>query len=388
MVNKNRISFKRTDDQVAIVKQMGSKKRDDSIAAQEAVAAVLTEPILQVINTAPVISNLFETIVYDEGTPASIPLDVHFDVRSRNFLNVWTQSQPGGLATNFVQGLSEMFVNTYELWSAVSMNKNYLRSARLDVVAATMERIAQEILIKQELNAVNILMAALANARIDFVASNTAADNLQVVRSASANIFQLDDFNTIKTKYARVLSSWVGGTPVGTVQEITDLIGSPEFVGQIRSMAYQPVNTRTVDGTAGTPAGSSTAMPAPESLREEVYRSAGIPSIYGTNIIQSYDFGVGKAYNTIFDNYAGSTAFAGHGGVSTAAFAGASEEIVVGLNANMFNLVRLRERGANGEFTLTPDDQFVLRSDKVGYYGSMREGYVSLDSRGMFGMIW
>lgn len=388
MAKHSNISFKRTDEQVTIVKQMGSRKKNESDAAVEAVAAVMTQPVLRVINEAPSISNLFSTLTYDEGSPASIPLSTYFDIRSNGFLNVWSQSQAGGLATNSVIGASEMFVHTYDLASAVSLPKSYLRAANLDVLAATFERLAQEVLRKQELNAVNILMAALANARIDFNASNTAVGNLQVVRSNTADVFQLDDFNTIKTKYARVLSAYNGSTPVGSAQEISDLIGSPEWLGQIRAIAYQPVNTRTVDGTAGTPAGSSTAMAAPDALREEIYRSAGVPSIYGTNLIQCYDFGVGKAYNTVFGNYAGATAFLGHGGTGSGAFTGASEELVVGLNSNMFNLVRLRERGAAGEFTLAPDDQFPVRADKVGWYGSVREGYVSLESRGMFGMIW
>lgn len=383
MTNSGKLNFKHTPEQIEIVKKMGSTNRSESLAAQEALAAVLTQPILQVINTAPVLSNLFKTITYDEGTPASIPLDIYFDVRRKNYINAWTQSTAGGLATNFVQGLSEMFVNTYEIDSAVSMNKSYLKAGRLDVVAATYERIAQEILIKQEISAANIMLASLVGARVDGNASNTATSNLQILRSTTAGVFQLADFNAIKTKYARVVASWVGGTPVGEVNEITDLVGSPEFLGQIRSIAYQPVNTR--NGATTTSGASSIA--APDGLRDEIFRSAGIPSIFGTNIIQSYDFGLGRAYDTIFANYAGSTAFVDTAGTGSAVKA-ATEQLVFGLNANMFNLVRLRERGVSGEFTLVPDDQFLMRSAKVGAYGSVREGYVSLDNRGSIGLLY
>ena len=382
-MNTGKINFKYTPEQIELVKKMASSNRSESIAAQEAVAAVLTQPILQVINTAPVLGNLFKQITYDEGAVASIPLDIYFDVRRRNYLNVTTQAQVGGVATNHIQGLSEMFVNTYEFDSAVSMNKSYLKAGRLDVLAASMERIAQEILIKEELNAANIIFAALAAARINGQSSDTAVTNLQLTRSATAGRFQLDDFNTLMVKYARTVASWVGGTPVGEKNQLTDLIGSPEFMGLVRSIAYQPQNT--VAGSTAT--SGATAIAAPDSVRTEIFRSAGIPTLFDVNLIQNFDMGIGRTYNTIFSNYAASTAYIGNGGSGSGAFAPATEQLVVGLNANMFNLVKLRERGANGEFTLVPDDSFTQRSGKLGYFGSVRQGMVSLDARGSIGMI-
>ena len=59
MSNQGKLNFKYTPEQIEIVKKIGSVNRSESLAAQEAVAAVLTEPVLKVIQTAPVISNLF-----------------------------------------------------------------------------------------------------------------------------------------------------------------------------------------------------------------------------------------------------------------------------------------------------------------------------------------
>ena len=66
--NPLKIDIKRTDAQVELVKKLGSRNKAESMAAQEAVAQVLAQPILQVIEQAPVISNLFSTTTYDEGT--------------------------------------------------------------------------------------------------------------------------------------------------------------------------------------------------------------------------------------------------------------------------------------------------------------------------------
>lgn len=383
-MNTGKINFKYTPEQIEIVKKMGSNNRSEALAAQEALAAVITQPLLKVIQTAPVISNLFKTVTYDLGTVPALPLDVYFDVRNRNYLNVWTQAQAGATATNFVQGISEMFVNTFELDAAVSFNKSYVNAGRLDVVAASLERLAQEILIKKELNAANIMLGALAGARINGQAADTAVTNLQVIRSATAGVFQMDDFNTMMTKFERQLASWVGSTPVNEQNQLTDIIGSPEFFGFVRSIAYNPINSR--NGATTTSGASS--LSAPDDIRSEVFRSAGVPNIFGINLIKSFDFGIGRTYNTLFSNYAGSTAYLGTGGTGSAAFTPTTEQLVVGINANSWNLVKVEERGASGELTVMADDQYTTRSQKLGFWGMTRCGFVSLDGRQSIGMLF
>jgi len=238
MSNFGKINIKRTPEQVALVKQLGSKNKAESMAAQEAFAGFIGDVILQVVEQAPVISNLYTTKGYAEGTAPSLPLDVMFDIKDAGYIQVWTQSIAGGLPTNFVHGLDELMVSTYPLDSAVSMGKKYARNARLDVVAAVLERMSQEILIKQEANGASILLKASADARIQ------GTTTPQIIRSNVTRQFTLDDLNRLITLAARSRPSWVGGTPVGN-NAITDLVGSPEFMEQIRSIAYQPVNTRS-----------------------------------------------------------------------------------------------------------------------------------------------
>lgn len=381
-MNTGKINFKYTPEQIELVKKMGSNNRSEALAAQEALAAVITPKLLEVVETAPTLGNLYKTIPFMAGTPAALPLDTMFDVRHRNYLNVTTQAQPGGVATNFVQGLSEMFINTHNLDSAVSFNKNYAKAGRLDVVADTLQRLAQEILVKEELEAANIMLAALAAARIDGT-SSTAVTNLQVVRSYTAGRFQLDDFNTLMTKYARTMASWTGGTPIGQMNQLTDLIGSPEFFGFVRSISYQPQN---ISSGAVTTSGAS-SLAAPESVREQIFRSGGIPTLFDVALIQSYDLGIGRAYNTLFSNYAGSTAYVGTAGSGTAVFAPTTEQLVIGLNRNVNNLVKLREIGDSGALNLMPDDTFTTRSEKIGFYCKVKQGMVSLDARGSIGML-
>lgn len=379
-----KITFARTPEQVALVKKMGSKNKLESLAAAEALAAVLTRPILQVIEQAPVISNLYTTLTYDAGTPSVIPLDPYFDVRARNFLVVWTQSQPGGTAMNFTQGQSDLYVQTYPIYSEVAMNKNWLRAGNIDYLAANMTRIVQEVLLVQEQNAAFVLFNSIPNARIDGNGSNTATNNITLARTATAGVFQLDDFNTMMIGYDRTTASWVGGTPVNDRRSLTDMLGSPEWMGQVRSIAYQPQNTR--QGAVTVQGGSSIA--APENVREQIFNSAGIPTLYDVNLHKVYEMGVSRPYNQIFATAAGSLALptngSGFGGTAGSSFSASTEQIIVGLNSEMFDLARLRMNDENSEFALVADDSFNVRSDKLGFFGQLMEGYVSVDGRAKF----
>ena len=78
----------------------------------------------------------------------------------------------GGLPTSTdVAAIQELKIGTYRLDSAVSFMKRYARRARLDVVSKGIERMAQEVLVKQERNAWAVVLRALAEASSKGVAS-------------------------------------------------------------------------------------------------------------------------------------------------------------------------------------------------------------------------
>ncbi len=388
--SKDKIVFEKTPKQYELLQKLGSKNQAESLAAQEALAAALSQPILQVIEQAPVISNQFQKQTYDAGTAPSVPLDPFFDVKQRNFLQIWGQSQAGGNATNLVQAANEVYVGTYELDSAIELKKRWLRGNRIDVLQSVVNRLLQEILWKRNTNAATVLLTALANARIDGVAANggTNGSNYQLLRTQTAGTFSLVDFNNILTKYSRVLTSWLGGTPAGGSRgRIDTLMGSPEWMGQIRSIAYQPVNTRA--GSIGTTQ-SNTSLAAPESVRDAIFNSGGVPTLYDVDLLQYQEFGIGQQYNLLFNTAIGGTSFVNTAGTGTATFTQTSEEIIVGLNSDMFGLVNLAESDAGSTFTLQPDtSQNILnpRMDNIGFFGSVTEGYCSLENRNLEGIV-
>ncbi len=59
-----------------LLRAMGSRDKAEALAAQEAFAAFISAPILQVIEQAPVISNLFGAEPFDFQSAPTIPLDL------------------------------------------------------------------------------------------------------------------------------------------------------------------------------------------------------------------------------------------------------------------------------------------------------------------------
>lgn len=389
MRNQNYLSIgiEKNENTVALARRLGNKKdRADSLAASQAIANVTQEIVLNVIQQAPTFPNFFQIDTYGSDEAPVLHLAEMYDVRQPGYFNVFSFQINGGLSSNHLQGAADVVVNTHKYQGAADMDKKWLRvqNPRLQSISSALTRLAQEVLLKQNRDATNVVMASLANSFIDGNSANTATTNYQIVRSATAGVFQLDDFNTMMTKYRRIVSSWVGGTPIGIRASLSDMIGSPEWMAQIRSIAYQPQNTR--NGATTTSGASSIA--APESIREEIFRSAGMTSIFDVDLHEFNEMGVGQSYNTVFANYATGT-YIGNGGTGSATFNSATEQVVIGLNSGFYDLVRLRMLDENADqWTLTADDQYSLREDKVGWVGELQEGYFSADGRGKMGLIW
>jgi len=377
-----KITLKRTPEQIELVKAMASRNRTVAYDAQVALAEFIGPVLAEVINNAPTLSNLFTSLSYNADDNPSIPLDLYYDVTDEDYITVYSQSVAGGLPTNQVlPTVSEMKLTTYTLDSALSFDRRYAAKHRMDVVAKTFTRMAQEILLKQERTSATLAMTALANAQTN--------SKKHVQWSNTAGRFLLADLNELLTLAKRVNTSWAKGTPAtGSRAGITDLLVSPEIVEQIRSMAYNPINTVAgVTASGGT--GSTVGITATDEMRSAIYSSAGIPSFYGVSILEFNELGKGQKFNSIFDTAAGSTAYTKADGTSSDTFDGATEEILVGIDRTRDSLLRViaTDPDSNSEFSLVADDQYSIRQNKIGYFGSLEEGRVILDVRALVGKI-
>ena len=382
-----KIQLKRTDEQVELIKAMGSRNRDTAYAAQVALAEFIGPVVSEVINNAPTVSNLFTPLQYNADDNPSIPLDLYYDIFDEDYIRVYSQSVAGGLPTNYVQPTaSELKFTTYSLDSAVSFDRKYASRSRLDVIGKTFTRVAQEVLVKQERTSSNLLMSALATAATGDAAFT--AKNRHVFRTAQNERFLLDDLNKLFTKIKRINASWMGGTPAGSRKALTDLLVSPEVVEQIRAMSYNPINTLAPNGAAVGATSQPVTLIDPE--RDRVFNQAGLSEFFGVSIMEVWELGVGKLFNDVFDTVAGNIDFLDHGSTSASSvFNGASEQVIVGLDRSRDAMIRAIavDSETGSEFNLVADDQFSSRQQRIGYYGALEEGRMVLDNRALVGLI-
>jgi hypothetical protein len=378
-----KIEIKETPEQLELVRAMASKNRDVAYEAQAAVATLMGDVINQVINNAPTVSNLYKTMAFGENDNPSIQLDLFYDVTDQDHIKVWQQEVSGGLAySQLFPTHSELKFSTYSLDSAFAVDKKYVRRSRLEPISRIFTRMAQEVLLKQETNSVTEMFVALINAATS-VAGSSATGN-HVIGSTTENVFSLDDFNRLITRSKRINASFSGGTPVGGSKVgVNNLLVSPEMIQELRSMAYQPVNTRTGAITTS----GATSIAAPESLREALFSSAGIPNFYGINIIEILELGIGGRYNTLFGVLDSGTNIVGGGNSGT--FSSSADEILVGIDTTRESLIRpvIREEGTSSEFQIMVDDQFTSRSGKLGWVGQVTEGRIVIEDRALSGLV-
>lgn len=351
-----RIEFKRANDTVELVRAMGSKDKTVAREAMQAFAAFVTPVVQQVLNQAGSANLIYTNVPYDEDDAPSFPLDLYFGT-STNHVQVWSQTLAGGMPSSQVTGLEELKFQTYTLNSAVHWLDKYARKSRLDVIAMATNRLAQEILVKQERNKWAVILKAVAEA--------STGGTSHVINSDTADIFSINDLNRMMTRLRRLNESFDNGTPVESIG-LTDLFVSPEIKEQVRGFAYQPMNTRGIPNSD-----ESTALGLPDAVREEIFRAAGASEIFGVAITELLELGDAEKYNALFDNF------------YTGTFTNASDTVIIGYAAGRNALLRpvATDSETGGEVVIQPDDQWVSRVEKSGIYAKTEESAVCVDPR-------
>lgn len=355
-----KLKLKNTPEQVELIKAMGSKNPEVSRPATEAFAAFIGPVVQQVLQQANTAAYLYTDVEYDEDDNPSYPLDLFYEQNGKdNYITIWSQQMAGGLPSSQIAGNAELKISTYKLDSAVSFLKKYARKSRLDVVSKAIERMANEILVKQDRNAWAVALKGLAEAKGKF-GTGSAGDNV-VDAGAGAQAFGLTHINSLMTKMKRINASYADGTPAASYSKgLTDLFVSAEVVEDIRAISYNPFST--------------TAEQVGDGVKDEMYRTAGFRNLFGVNIVDLYEFGNNQKYNTLYTAMGGTLS--------------ANQQITVGVDRSVEAFVRPVARNAEtgSTFTALPDDQFVTRQDKTGFYGGIEEGRVLLDARAIVGL--
>ena len=193
-----KMKLKNTPEQVELIKAMGSKNPEISRPATEAFAAFIGPVVQRVLQQANTASYIYTDVEYDEDDNPSYPLDLFYDQNGKDpYTTIWSQQMAGGLPSSQIAGNAELKISTYKLDSAVSFLKKYARKSRLDVVSKGIERMANEILVKQDRNAWAVALKGLAEAKGKW-GTGSAGDN---IINDSAGSFGLAQVNSLMTKW-------------------------------------------------------------------------------------------------------------------------------------------------------------------------------------------
>lgn len=376
-----RLQLKDTPVQNQLIQAMGSKNMNVAREAQEAFAKFMGPVIQILLQKAGTAGQIYTDATYNADTDnPSYPLDLYYN-EGAGFIQVWSQNVAGGLPTSEVWGLQEMKIATYRLDSAVSLHKRYARKCRLDVVAKAVERMAQEMLVKQEKNAWAVILKALAEASSPILGAQFDSYNKHVLAAATANAFTVADLNKLLNLLQRINSAFDGGTAAANYSDgPTDLYISPEIMTQIRAMAYNPIFPTSN-------ASPNVVNQLPNGVREQIWSNAGASSFYGMNFVQMNEFGDGKKYNTLFNQF---TTSQNVPGPVSGNWSGSADQILVGIDNRRGAFIRpvAKDGEVGSTFTAEVDDQFNLkRIDKMGWFGALEEGRVCIDARAICGLV-
>jgi hypothetical protein len=373
-----KITLDRNDKTVAALRLMVDDDMVKAIQARQAFAAFIAPIFEKVVAVEAVINSLFRPWQFTEGQPSTIPLDTLFDVHDADLIKIWSAARPGSLATSQMFDVAEHYVATRTLESAVSFQQTYVRNARLDVVAAYLQRLAQEFLVKEEAEAFAVLSAPAAQAQYLDKQFGANTGKYQVIRSATQGTIVPEDFIRMQTVMTRANGAWNGGTPAAG-RSITDILLSPEAIEQIRLWAFEAINT------AATP-----SIPGTDKFRDDIYAAGGSPNLMGINLIQLLEMGKGYPYNVVFSGYAGALTYEGYGKTTAVAFSPGSEEVVIGVDRSRGFLARVVQVNPDtgSELVLKADNQWTDRSEKVGFYCRKQEGRAALGGRGVVSLVF
>lgn len=372
------ITLNNTPEQIELVKALGSKNPETSREAMAAFSNAIGPVIGEVLTQAGTASLIFTDNSFAEDESPSYPLDLYYG-EGAGYITTWSNSTlPGGLPTSEISGAAEMKLQTYRLDSAVSFLKKYARKNNLNILEKAIQRMINEVLIKQELQAWSLLLKALAEARTNINAQSTP----HTAAAGTAGLFILADLSKLITLSKRINHSYAEGTAVAPYSKgITDLFVSPEIKEQIRAFAYNPMNDRAVPT-----ANESTVLGLPDNIREEIYRSAGTSELFGISITDLNELGSAygsQKYNTLFGTFA-----SGNIAPGTTTFSSSTHQVLVGVDISKNACIRFVETDeGGGTFSVLPDEQFITRQEKLGFYGYVVEGRVIIDARALLGLI-
>lgn len=327
-----------TDDQAMTpeVKAMFNKAGDyknfskaECIAAQEFVAKALETPLRQGIVSGDILGNLFDVLDYTDGETIEYELDFLVPGSERDFY-AYTVPNRGAVPMRHVEA-DYVKVPTYRIASSIDTHMRYLKKARSNVRNRMMEVLEGGITKKLNDDGWHTILGSAVDR------------NLRVFDAdAAVGVFTKRLVALLKTVMIR---NGGGNSTSRSGFRVTDLYMSPEGNEDIMNW-----NVDQID----------------EMTRRDIFLSedGGISRIFGVNLHQLRELGVGQEYQLYYTNDLSGTM-----GLN-------DEEIVVCIDQSKDTLIMPVEE----TLQVYVDDQW-FRERIASFWCDMRIGFGSMDNR-------
>lgn len=319
-----------------LLRRAGSMDYQTAVAAQHELAIALTLPLKQGVLKGDITAKIFDPIEFPPGTAVEFPLDFLSPGSEKDFV-AYTIPAQGRIPERHVEG-DYVMVPTYEVASSIDWTLKYNRDARWDIVARAMQVLEASFVRKDNQDAWHTILAAGVNRNL-VVYDDQAPTSMFTKRLVALS-------KTIMRRNA-------GGNSTSINQgHLTDLYMSPEGLEDVRSWDLTQVDDFT---------------------RREIFvmdgdEPTGEPSvvrIFGVNLHDIDEFGVGQEFQVYYQNVLGGT-------IPTN-----KTEIMVGLDLKHDDCFVRPIRQPVSLF----EDAMMHRQRRAGLYGWGEGGWGSLDGR-------
>jgi hypothetical protein len=318
----------------AFLRKSGSERRDVALAATHELAKALEIPLRQGVLYGNVIADIYQQVPFNQGAVIEFPLDFLAPGTEKNFV-AYTIPNHGRIPERHIEG-DVITVTTYEIAASIDWLLKYSRDARWDIVGRAMQVLEASFAKKLNDDGFHTLLAA-------------AVDRNIVVYDAAAAAGSFT--KRLISLLQQVMRRGYGGNTASTNRgRLTDVFMSPEALEDVRNWSYAELD---------------------EVTRREIFvaQDGTINRIFGVNLHDLDEFGVGQQYQNYYLNELGGTLASG------------DEELVLGLDLS-------GGPGGNGIFMMPVreplqifEDDNLHRQRRAGFYGWQEQGFAILDNR-------
>lgn len=295
-------------------------------------ALTLSLPLRKGIIYGDILGNIFQPVDLSGGASPEFPLDILAPGTEKDFV-AYTIPSTGRIPERHIEG-DYVMVTTYEVASSIDWALKFSRDARWDVVGRAMQILEGGFVLKANRDGWHTILAA------------GVGRNLVVYDdAATAGLFTKRLVNLGQQTMRRKAGG--NSTSLGR-GELTDLYLSPEALGDIRSWDVNQID---------------------EFTRREIFlaggRDGGLPTIFGVNLHDIDELGIGQELQNYYLNNLGGT------------FPGSKLELAIGLDLTNTDSFVNPVRSPIEIF----EDPLFHRQRRAGMYGWGEHGFGVLDSR-------